>query len=253
LDSEDESADLHEHEDVHGVVVLAERPGHEAVVVRVDDGRVEDPVHLDEPRLLVQLVLHLAPLGDLHDLLVGTTYVTDGRTRTGRIVRHAPYSHMSIENNFGCLLAGVRGLGNGIRQILTTLKTAGASGPAEQRRTKAKASVIIARYISISSTRTSQRKRLTDLEVVPGVRGDGPPRQRRQDALVQPRRPALRLHLHHVGGVLPVGASVLLVLAHLPLPLRKKTQIGRLRLRRLAGAGRRRSYLTSPGLDRQTS
>lgn len=59
---------LHEDEDVHGVIVLAERPGDEAVVVRVDDGRVEDPVHLDEPRLLVQLVLHLAPLGDLHDL-----------------------------------------------------------------------------------------------------------------------------------------------------------------------------------------
>ena len=62
--------DLHEDEDVHGVVVLAERAGDEAVVVRVHDGGVEDPVHLDEPRLLVQLVLDLAPLGDLHDLLI---------------------------------------------------------------------------------------------------------------------------------------------------------------------------------------
>ena len=67
--------DLHEDEDVHGVVVLAERAGDEAVVVRVHDGGVEDPVHLDEPRLLVQLVLDLAPLGDLHDL------VTEERSR----------------------------------------------------------------------------------------------------------------------------------------------------------------------------
>jgi len=44
--------------------------GDEAIVVRVHDGGVEDPVHLDEPRLLVQLVLDLAPLGDLHDLLI---------------------------------------------------------------------------------------------------------------------------------------------------------------------------------------
>ena len=66
---------LHEDEDVHGVIVLAERPGDEAVVVRVHDGGVEDPVHLDEPRLLVQLVLDLAPLGDLHDL------VTEERSR----------------------------------------------------------------------------------------------------------------------------------------------------------------------------
>jgi len=62
----------------------------------------------------------------------------------------------------------------------------------------------------------------TDLEVVPGVRGDGPPRQRREDPLVQPRRPALlRLHLHHVlmllGGVPVAGSCVLL--ARLPLPL----------------------------------
>ena len=49
--------------------------GDEAIVVRVHDGGVEDPVHLDEPRLLVQLVLDLAPLGDLHDL------VTEERSR----------------------------------------------------------------------------------------------------------------------------------------------------------------------------
>jgi len=86
----------------------------------------------------------------------------------------------------------------------------------------------------------------TDLEVVPGVRGDGPPRQRREDPLVQPRRPALlRLHLHHVlmllGGV-PVGASVLL--AHLPLRrLLHLPEDGIGLGRRLAG--RRRSSLTS--------
>ena len=38
--------DLHEDEDVHGVVVLAERAGDEAVVVRVHHRRVQHAVDL---------------------------------------------------------------------------------------------------------------------------------------------------------------------------------------------------------------
>lgn len=109
IDSDRSVSHLHEDEDVHGVVVLAERPRDEAVVVRVHDGRIEDAVHLDEPRLLVQLVLHLAPLGDLHDLL---------DTPTGSDIQ-------ASDLQVATLVAGEYGI-----QILTTLKTAGASGPA---------------------------------------------------------------------------------------------------------------------------
>jgi hypothetical protein len=59
---------LHDDEYVDGVAVVAERARDESVVVRVDDRGVEHAVDLDEPRLLVQLVLDLAALGDLDHL-----------------------------------------------------------------------------------------------------------------------------------------------------------------------------------------
>src|SRR5918997_4764440 len=60
---------LHEHEHVERVAVVAQGPGNKPVVGRVVDGRVEDAVYLQEPRGLVQLVLHLRALGDLDQRL----------------------------------------------------------------------------------------------------------------------------------------------------------------------------------------
>jgi hypothetical protein len=162
---------LHEHEHVHGVVVLAERARDEAVVVRVHDGGVEHAVHLDEPRLLVQLVLDLAPLGDLHDLRVGSdrpflrqTLFDSGRRALRRLIEEGGRNTYHVEDG--------RRLG-------------------------------------------------ADLEVVPRVRGDGPTGQRREDALVQPRRAGPRRHLHRQlrDGVLLAVVGNVLCLAHLRCPL----------------------------------
>lgn len=61
-----------------------------------------------------------------------------------------------------------------------------------------------------------------DLEVVPRVRSDGPPRQRREDPLVQPRRRPLRLRplasvrLAHFARVLRVGVYTNVPYSRLP-------------------------------------
>src|SRR5829696_8084149 len=56
---------LHQDEHVERVVVLPQSPRDEAVVGRVDHGRVQDTVDLQQPRLLVQLVLDPGAFGDL--------------------------------------------------------------------------------------------------------------------------------------------------------------------------------------------
>ena len=60
---------LHEDEHVERVAVVAQGPGNKPLVGRVVDGRVEDAIHLQETRVLVQLVLHLRALGDLDQRL----------------------------------------------------------------------------------------------------------------------------------------------------------------------------------------
>ena len=81
---------LHDDEDIDGVGVVAEGARDEAVVVRVDDGGVEHPVHLDEPRLLVQLVLDLAPLGDLDHAVEDGGRVRADLQVVPRVRRHRP-------------------------------------------------------------------------------------------------------------------------------------------------------------------
>ena len=56
---------LAEHQDVERVVVLGVRLGDEAVIGRVVDRRVEDPVEPEQAGLLVQLVLDARPHRDL--------------------------------------------------------------------------------------------------------------------------------------------------------------------------------------------
>src|SRR5215210_3619565 len=56
---------LHQDQHVERVVVITQGPRNKAVVGRVDHGRVQDTVHLQEARLLVQLVLNPGAFGDL--------------------------------------------------------------------------------------------------------------------------------------------------------------------------------------------
>ena len=58
---------LAEHQRVQRVAVVAEGPGDEAVVGGIVNGAVEHAVEAQQPRLLVQLVLVLAALGNLDD------------------------------------------------------------------------------------------------------------------------------------------------------------------------------------------
>src|SRR5690606_23003411 len=52
---------------VQRVVIVRERPGEEAVISRVVDGAVEQPIEAEQPALLVELVLVPAPAGDFDD------------------------------------------------------------------------------------------------------------------------------------------------------------------------------------------
>src|SRR5215203_886210 len=56
---------LHHHEQVEGVVVVAQGARDKAVVGGVDHGGVQNAVYLQEPRVLIQLVLDLRAFGDL--------------------------------------------------------------------------------------------------------------------------------------------------------------------------------------------
>src|SRR5262249_7617364 len=58
---------LPQHEGVEGITVLAKRLRQEPVVGGIVHGAVQNPVHAQEPGLLVQLVFHLRALGDLDD------------------------------------------------------------------------------------------------------------------------------------------------------------------------------------------
>src|ERR671921_2104695 len=56
---------LHQHYNVQRVVVVGQRLRYEAVILRVDHGRVQDPVYLQESGVLIKLVFDLRAFGDL--------------------------------------------------------------------------------------------------------------------------------------------------------------------------------------------
>jgi hypothetical protein len=91
-DAQGDHGILSENEDVHGIAVVPVGAGNEAVVGRVVDRAVEDPVEVEESRRLVQLVLGVAALRDLDDasqLLgepVAELYVVPGVGHKGIIV-----------------------------------------------------------------------------------------------------------------------------------------------------------------------
>src|SRR5215207_9417416 len=86
---------LHQDKHVERIVVVPQSPWDKAVVGRVDHGRVQDTVDLQQPRLLVELVLDPGAFGDLDqscELLRG--FVTDRYVVPG--MRHLDSSFRRI-------------------------------------------------------------------------------------------------------------------------------------------------------------
>jgi hypothetical protein len=68
-DRERDDGFLAEHENVERIVVFCERPGNEAVVGGIKDGRVKDAVHANNAALLVELVLDVCVQWNFDDSL----------------------------------------------------------------------------------------------------------------------------------------------------------------------------------------